>query len=867
MNMKQTKNKLMATMIVMLLFASVMLAVVPIANAAVTELTLENLRTGDDITHDSNGPYSGSSLDVGTGDKLNVTGVLENAGATASVYWNSISPENRMNAVPSNSGTGYYEMEISVPVVAAGEYWILVVEEIAGGTAGSGSSKSVSVQVVPKIELDPTSGTIDDTIKVTGTGFTADSEVTFTFGGASLTMLATTVKTDSLGCFVAYFKVPTSTTNTYPVVATDDASESATADFTVGPSITLSKTSGPSGTVVTITGKGFYLGGNIGGTGSTITLYSLAPDSADTVKLNANQVVTIPTTGDNAGTFTISVVIPDYIDVATSLPEDMLINVTSSATDIADAKFTLTGLTGVIANPIVGAPDGDEITIACENFTQYANNEVNLRLVPIDPNGVPIGGASYEFGSGTVDATTGKVTIKTTVGTGVPEGVYYINATDRWGLSAVTLFIVAPLTVTVDPARAPSGAIVTVTGNGFDLYADFPTYSQVFQDAGIPTQANMVAFITIGGINVTATSTVPVTDLAGGITNLVVPTLPVDANTVVNITTNVPGLTAKTTLNVNATTTVTVTPNNAIRSSQITIGGSSFGRHNGSPARVLVFYPDGSVALNTTTTINYQYGTLTSVTWTIPNNAPMGTYTVNVTDASTPNRLTAETTFNVVEFVAEVTTRSSTYHRDSAGTFLVSATVPRDGAIFLYAADDRLVQVYNFSATGMWIYDATTGYYNLTEIYFKLPQDAVLGNWTWLAVFPPISDSDVDGRFVVTVEEDTTGSAIDTDKIVNDIIDGILDAGGIGGGGGTQGDKGDTGPQGPAGSAGSAGPRGDKGATGDTGDTGPQGPQGPQGEDASPGWSQTALALAIVALVVGAVAAFLAITLRRKIAN
>jgi hypothetical protein len=91
-----------------------------------------------------------------------------------------------------------------------------------------------------------------------------------------------------------------------------------------------------------------------------------------------------------------------------------------------------------------------------------------------------------------------------------------------------------------------------------------------------------------------------------------------------------------------------------------------------------------------------------------------------------------------------------------------------------------------------------------------------------------------------------------------------------------QGPAGSTGPKGDTGATGAQGPKGDTGATGATGApgatgaTGATGAPGPSGAPAVSGGTEmplTAIALAVVALIVGLVAAFLAVTLRRKIAS
>jgi len=88
--------------------------------------------------------------------------------------------------------------------------------------------------------------------------------------------------------------------------------------------------------------------------------------------------------------------------------------------------------------------------------------------------------------------------------------------------------------------------------------------------------------------------------------------------------------------------------------------------------------------------------------------------------------------------------------------------------------------------------------------------------------------------------------------------------------------QGATGPKGDAGATttGATGASGSNGAQGPKGDTGATGAQGPAGPSGAPGeviggtdMPLTALALAVVALIIGLIAAFIAFTLRRKIAS
>jgi IPT/TIG domain len=100
----------------------------------------------------------------------------------------------------------------------------------------------------------PTSGLTGTVVNATGTGFAADSAITITFSGKTVT---TTCTSNATGSFSCTFKVPAAPHGPQTVVAKDASDNNASATFSVKAKLLLSPTSGPGRTVVTVTGTGF----------------------------------------------------------------------------------------------------------------------------------------------------------------------------------------------------------------------------------------------------------------------------------------------------------------------------------------------------------------------------------------------------------------------------------------------------------------------------------------------------------------------------------------------------------------------------------------------------------------------------------
>jgi hypothetical protein len=770
----QSKKKLFATITITLLIASALLAVAPLANAAITD-----------------GTVSVTPAEGPVGTKVTVAGTGASAGGLVEVYWENLasSPLNSTYAL----GSGAFELKVNIPEAVGGTHYLIVKD---GAT-----TVAKTFNITAEITLSALSGIPGDSVTVNGTGFSGTAparNVTVTFSNGTYTSTVAAINASSTGAFSVNFVVPAVDYGDYTVTATDQNTTAITDDeaFTVGAAISRSPTSGPTGEVVTITGRGFAHAVN---------------DVAITVGgVTAKQVAPIKTLAD--GTFTGQIIIPSFATAGSKA---------ISATDgtyTAASTFTVSPgqVTKITISPTSGQT-GYTVQINGTRFTKIAGTAVTVKF----------GGVSGV--ATTTTAADGSFSTSFTVPS-LPDASYTVNATDANDLFAEATFIKATTLLALSPTSGPTGTIVTVTGYGF----------------------------TSGTINVTIGSKQVLTDvdytaLTGS--TFVVPTMAVGTYTVTAVSSA--GFSASTTFEVTKTTEVILTPVSASRNAVVGVQANNFKATAGT---ALTFTLKNSTWATTTAFVvpmapwadlvtnasgSFKGNFTVSATWAL------GDYTFNVTDAV--NGLTVEVPFTISALAVTVNTRATQYGQGQTGSFVLQSTQNPAGAIVIKDPSGYTFKTIAI-AGGDWQF--SQGSYVIPYLAsFTLPADAPVGNWTWTAVL---------GEFL-----GTGGFSVIT---VN--ATGAVGPAGPAGPAGPQGPAGATGATGPAGtgSAGPAGPAGAAGAAGATGATGPQGPAGPQGEPAEPivggpAMPVAAIGLAVVALIVGLLAAFVAITLRRKIAS
>ncbi|MEM1578095.1 MAG: hypothetical protein QXN34_02025 [Archaeoglobaceae archaeon] len=106
----------------------------------------------------------------------------------------------------------------------------------------------------PKISIDPVSGSVGTSIRVSGAGFAFNSEVKVYWEEK----IVATAKTNEEGSFSTSFTAPEAPCGYYKITAIDEKKYNAYTSFRIMPKITkLSVTKAPPGSSVNISGNGF----------------------------------------------------------------------------------------------------------------------------------------------------------------------------------------------------------------------------------------------------------------------------------------------------------------------------------------------------------------------------------------------------------------------------------------------------------------------------------------------------------------------------------------------------------------------------------------------------------------------------------
>ena len=290
-------------------------------------------------------------------------------------------------------------------------------------TSDSGFTVTVPAAVPTITGFSPASGPVGTVITVSGTGFTG---VTTAQVGASAAVAVGNVTSTSLT-----FTVPSGASSGAIRISNGTTSDLSDSNFTVTtpaatPAITgFSPTSGPVGTVITVTGSGF--------TGAT------------SASIGGGAAVAVSNVGSTSLTFT--------VPAGATSGTIRIANATNVGTSSGSFTVTIPAATPVISSfsPASG-PVGTVVTVSGTGFTGATSAQIN-------------GGATIAVSN--VTSTSLTFTVPTGATSGMIRVANATNSDTSDGSFTVTVPAATPAVTSFSPTSGAVGTVVTVTGTGF----------------------------------------------------------------------------------------------------------------------------------------------------------------------------------------------------------------------------------------------------------------------------------------------------------------------------------------------------------------------------------------------------------------
>jgi len=186
---------------------------------------------------------------------------------------------------------GYWEASFQVPSSSRRDHYI----NAQGDDTELKDVEDVSFEVMPEISLETSSGTVGESIPITGSGFDSeDSYIKVLFEGEEAEIEPEIVRADENGYWEASFEVPDMPAGTYSVTAEGQSTREEDVNeltFTIEPGLVLSPDEGHVGMNLTVTGGGFATNKNV------------------VIKYDGSEVETARTNAE--GSFDVSFLVPE----------------------------------------------------------------------------------------------------------------------------------------------------------------------------------------------------------------------------------------------------------------------------------------------------------------------------------------------------------------------------------------------------------------------------------------------------------------------------------------------------------------------------------------------------------------------------
>jgi hypothetical protein len=192
---------------------------------------------------------------------------------------------------------GWWEISFEIPVSDQGSHQI----DAQGDDSSFADVHDVTFEVMPSVSLDKYSGSVGETITMTGDGFMFDErDITILFDGEAV---ETEIRADDNGYWQADFEVPELAGGTYDVTAEGEYTDEEDIEeltFDIGPGLVLSPDQGHVGTNLTVTGGGFTTNKDV------IIRYDGTQESTARSNSNGSFTVTFPVPESLHGAHTVT---------------------------------------------------------------------------------------------------------------------------------------------------------------------------------------------------------------------------------------------------------------------------------------------------------------------------------------------------------------------------------------------------------------------------------------------------------------------------------------------------------------------------------------------------------------------------------
>jgi hypothetical protein len=344
------------------------------------------------------------------GDVIQVNGYGFLASTNLEVSFDGI---DTVSAVSDSSGS-FSSTNLQIPESKAGWHTIAARDYI-------GASQGIVYVVAPKVSLSTSTSDAGSSIVCSGKGFAAMSNISFFLDN---TPFSSTGATDANGTLQPItLTLPTVAGGLHTLKAQDGSGNSAITSLSVTSNISISPASGPSGTLVSLSGSGFQANENV------------------SITYNGAIVTTVPSPvqSDTAGSFTVSFNVPP-------LPGGAYEIVASDSINSAKAQFTSSAAATI--NPVEGTA-GTKITASGTGFRPRGSIAINY-------DGVQVAvGSSDIYGNFSVRFAAPSSS----------TGLHQVTITDKTSTLNFT-FGIEP-TIMINPVSGYVGSKITIDASGF----------------------------------------------------------------------------------------------------------------------------------------------------------------------------------------------------------------------------------------------------------------------------------------------------------------------------------------------------------------------------------------------------------------